>query len=831
DFVFSSVFQLCPKFLHTNSTSHTWPFSAIAELIVNLFSPPLSHRQFLIQKTTHARNLLLGASVSNYVARKIRLGRMFKKIYWDFFFLRGRVGVGLYGGGLFSVAFFQGSQVSVLICSHQPLFAGFKSQSWVNTVCFKETLSPPLLFISKFFFCLISSEESEDSLKAILGHSLFSDEKALLAELDAVMGRRGTRIIIWSIRQCKGGKTEFDFDTDKYDIRIPDDFVDEKNGNKSYRRQERMDQIVPESDYSLRAYCSILYLKPRMQIILRGQKVKTQLVSKNLAHIERDVYKPQFLTRNIKITFGFNWKNKEHYGIMMYHKNRLIKAYERVGCQLRANNMGVGVIGVIECSFLKPTHNKQDFDYTKEYRLTISALGQKLNDYWNEKKANKYQEDPQNTVAIEDEQVRPDQNWVQCDSCLKWRKLPDGINPDKLPDKWYCWSNPDPQYRSCDVPEEPEDEDLHPTYEKTYKKQERVRFKEKKTKQICSLLLQIGLEQVKLPCPSLPASSPSKGVPQSMESHLVPTADFGMSLMVTNVVSLSAPESTPDSNSFKNARKRRLSMNSSNLNAKKQRLNDDDDVIILDEKSTPRPKETLNLSKVKIERKDSVETNGFHMECVEEGNEENADRNGERCVAVTQTETSSPVIKREEPTGGTSEVKNGSKEETQSTPCKIVNKLNTSAVDCSGQLDELKNKLHSETQEKEQYRNQYTVLLNQVKKLEAQLSERLVKKEVNHQSTETDFKFPGNLSKSSEDFAKLSSEEMVVLHQQTAQEMEKLKEQCHILQNLKSDCCKCALKSSEVDEMVEQLDNVFRQLDKCSTEKDEYKNKVIFLSI
>lgn len=25
--------QLNPKFLHTNSTSHTWPFSAIAELI------------------------------------------------------------------------------------------------------------------------------------------------------------------------------------------------------------------------------------------------------------------------------------------------------------------------------------------------------------------------------------------------------------------------------------------------------------------------------------------------------------------------------------------------------------------------------------------------------------------------------------------------------------------------------------------------------------------------------------------------------------------------------------------------------------------------------
>ncbi|KAF2977939.1 hypothetical protein EK904_014785, partial [Melospiza melodia maxima] len=164
----------------------------------------------------------------------------------------------------------------------------------------------------------------------------------------------------------KNDKPEFDFDKDKYDIRIPEDL--DETGKRGYKKQERMDQIVPESDYSLRAYCSILYLKPTMQIILRGQKVKTQLVSKSLAFIERDIYRPKFLNaKTVRITFGFNCRNKDHYGIMMYHKNRLIKAYERVGCQLKANNMGVGVVGIIECNFLKPTHNKQDFDYTNEY--------------------------------------------------------------------------------------------------------------------------------------------------------------------------------------------------------------------------------------------------------------------------------------------------------------------------------------------------------------------------------------------------------------------------------------------------------------------------------
>ena len=74
----------------------------------------------------------------------------------------------------------------------------------------------------------------------------------------------------------------------------------------------------------------------------------------------------------------------------MYHRNRLIKPYERVGYQLKvhiaswerppqtifkckilqfqANNLGVGVVGVVQCDFLQPTHNKQDFDYTKAYR-------------------------------------------------------------------------------------------------------------------------------------------------------------------------------------------------------------------------------------------------------------------------------------------------------------------------------------------------------------------------------------------------------------------------------------------------------------------------------
>jgi len=65
----------------------------------------------------------------------------------------------------------------------------------------------------------------------------------------------------------------------------------------------------------------------------------------------------------------------------------------------------------------------------------------------------------------------PDQIWVQCDNpeCLKWRKLPDGTDPKKLPDKWYCKENPNSRMRSCSIPEEKEEEVEQP-YVKTQKK-------------------------------------------------------------------------------------------------------------------------------------------------------------------------------------------------------------------------------------------------------------------------------------------------------------------------------------------------------------------------
>lgn len=50
--------------------------------------------------------------------------------------------------------------------------------------------------------------------------------------------------------------------------------------------------------------------------------------------------------------------------------------------------------------------------------------------------------------------LTPDDHWVQCDSCCKWRRLSGTIDLSSLPDKWHCDMNENKSEKSCDVPQE-----------------------------------------------------------------------------------------------------------------------------------------------------------------------------------------------------------------------------------------------------------------------------------------------------------------------------------------------------------------------------------------
>ncbi|XP_059506154.1 MORC family CW-type zinc finger protein 3a isoform X2 [Stegostoma tigrinum] len=902
---------MSPKFLHTNSTSHTWPFSALAELIDNAYDPDVNAKQMWIDKTEIKEKICLIFADNGQGMNQSKLHKMLSFGFSDKVAVNGHAPVGLYGNGFKSGSMRLGKDATVFTKNGETCSVGFLSQTYLEAIKAENVIVPIVSFnMNK----KLLSEDMQSSLKAILQYSLFNTEKELLAELDAISGKRGTRIIIWNIRTTKDGKPEFDFESDKHDIRIPEDHLDDDAGKRKYKRQERMDQIVPESDYSLRAYCSILYLKPRMQIILLGVKVKTQLISKSLAHIEHDIYKPMFINKNIKITFGFNWRNKEHFGIMMYHKNRLIKSYEKVGCQLRANNMGVGVIGIIECNFLKPTHNKQDFDYTNEYRLTIQALGLKLNDYWNEKKNKRNQEDPQSVVPVEESQKLPDQVWAQCDGCLKWRKLQDGIDPDMLPDKWFCSMNPDPSFRSCSVPEEPEDAiDVTPSYEKTYKKleqrnreknrrrlidqdkqkylEEQLKLKEqelqeerrkqqqnmdlrniiqKYNKEADALRKEQELLQQNLQAKNLKAMLPRQinhhettevtSSAQNLTKWVVNgdnTLNISPSpatatitspvskLQIVEVKSLSTPQIPSNGQSAK----RTCNYQSASPNPKQPKLDEgitfassvngetvndttfDDDVIIVDEKSTPRPSLTFDLSKVKHEHRASTDTTDFCNDVLL--------GNCDERVKATQTENSAISVKEE---GNGSEKQNLSsgtsdlKEQVQQSRDDELQCLanNEGSIAQTSEEQNIQNVvLKAMTDERDHYKakcEQIEKELENVQKKLLEKSECHVKKECCHQWTQSEF-IIGDHAETMDDFCKLSNEEKASQYELALKEMEKLKRQCQTLENLKFECFTCNLKENdnlvkkEEDELILQLDSMFRQLDSCKSERDQYKEE------
>ncbi|XP_010730438.3 MORC family CW-type zinc finger protein 3 [Larimichthys crocea] len=516
--------SMSPSFLNSNSTSHTWPFSAVAELIDNASDPGVSAKQIWIDVAEECGYHCLTFTDNGSGMTPNKLHKML-----SFGFTEKGSGkasqqaIGVYGNGFKSGSMRLGRDALIFTKNGGCMTVGMLSQTYLENIKAQAVIVPIVPF-NQQTKSLVMTEDSEASLAAILQNSIITCQEQIHAHFDSIPSKKGTKILIWNIRSAKDGKPEIDFETDVTDFRLPSIQIEELKKGLRISGSLRAEQNIPDMHYSLRAYLSILYLKPRTQIILRGKKNVAKLVSKTLTHVEHDVYKPHFSKEKVKVTFGLSIKNKDYYGIMMYHKNRLIKAYEKVGCQLKASGQraGVGVIGIIECNFLKPAHNKQDFEYTKEYRLTLGALGLKLNDYWKEVTEKKAREREFQAVDRDDNQdddvVGP--VWLQCEECLKWRSVP-ANHYEVVPESWNCSQNPNPRYRSCSTPEEAEDSEelLTPSYQKNHKKQEHPKSrKREKSLEVCVFQDQNPKHQILLRSSSEPSQPTFQSTPQHMRA-------------------------------------------------------------------------------------------------------------------------------------------------------------------------------------------------------------------------------------------------------------------------------------------------------------------------
>nr|XP_046261217.1 MORC family CW-type zinc finger protein 3 [Scatophagus argus] len=496
--------SMSPSFLNSNSTSHTWPFSAVAELIDNASDPGVSAKQIWIDVVEEAGHPCLTFTDNGSGMTPNKLHKMLSFGFTEKGSSKAsQQAIGVYGNGFKSGSMRLGRDALIFTKNGGCQTVGMLSQTYLENIKAQAVIVPIVPF-NQQTKSLVMTEDSEASLAAILQNSIITSLDQIHAHFDSILSKKGTKILIWNIRRAKDGKPEIDFETDESDFRLPPIQIEELKKGLRSSGSLRAEHNIPEMHYSLRAYLSILYLKPRTQIILRGKKTAAKLVSKRLKHIEHDVYKPHFSKEKVKVTFGMSLKNKDHYGIMMYHKNRLIKAYEKVGCQLKTSGQraGVGVIGIIECNFLKPAHNKQDFEYTKEYRLTLGALGLKLNDYWREVTEKKAREREFQALDRDENEDEPDDDkapmWLQCEECLKWRSVPTN-HYNVAPESWTCSQNPNPRYRSCSAPEEAEDSEelLTPSYQKNHKKQEHPKSrKREKSLEVCALQDQVDKHQI-----------------------------------------------------------------------------------------------------------------------------------------------------------------------------------------------------------------------------------------------------------------------------------------------------------------------------------------------
>lgn len=456
--------KIHPKFLNSNSTSHRWPFGAMAELLDNAMDPDVKAQQFCIDmQNFDGIDCLVfmdngGGMTPDTLHKMLGFGHSDKKD------IDGHRPIGKYGSGFKSGSMRLGQDALVLTKHTTSQSVGFLSQTFLKAAHAEEILVPMITWSLDGQQLNADAGDVQQSLNAIRDYSVFQDEAGLLMQLDAIQGS-GTIIIISNLRRNSADQLELDFDADASDIRIAADPPEEGSAspapNYQQSRATQPKEVDVPLDYSLRQYVSVLYKVPRMQVFIREKKVKVKRMTSLLRDKLQETYRPQSNPDfRCDIEMGFNTENENLYGMMLYHRNRLIRPYHRVGLQLEPNDKGLGVLGVVEADFLQPTHNKQDFDDTPAYRNMVNKLGQVLKLYWWEK-MDRLGKTPrplspnsarggrtritQAPAQPEDGKI-PDDLWVQCDfpQCLKWRKMPPGTHPDSLPDNWFCYNHPDP---------------------------------------------------------------------------------------------------------------------------------------------------------------------------------------------------------------------------------------------------------------------------------------------------------------------------------------------------------------------------------------------------
>ncbi|KAK3164548.1 hypothetical protein QOZ80_1AG0020860 [Eleusine coracana subsp. coracana] len=386
--------RINPRFLHSNATSHKWAFGAIAELLDNAIDEVNNGATFVrIDKFTSPRDgntsLLVQDDGGGMDPEALR-----RCMSFGFSDKQSDAFIGQYGNGFKTSTMRLGADV-IVFTQNQNNWVPTRSIGLLSYTFLMETgcddvLVPTVDYqydttTTSFTQMLRHNQKLFSSnLAVMLKWSPFSSEAELLKQFDDI-GEHGTKIIVFNLWLNDDGDMELDFNSDEKDILITG--AQKKAKTKKLEKIAMQNYIANRLRYSLRAYASILYLHvpENFRIILRERDVEPHNIVNDLMYRECVLYKPQIsgLTElSVITTIGFvkGAPEIDVQGFNVYHKNRLITPFWKVASN--SYGKGRGVVGILEANFIKPTHDKQDFEKSVLYQRLEIRLKEMTYEYW-----------------------------------------------------------------------------------------------------------------------------------------------------------------------------------------------------------------------------------------------------------------------------------------------------------------------------------------------------------------------------------------------------------------------------------------------------------------
>ncbi|XP_054984957.1 MORC family CW-type zinc finger protein 1 [Sorex araneus] len=427
--------QLHLDFIHANSTTHSFLFGALAELLDNARDAGATRLDvFSVDNEKLQGGFMLcflddGCGMSPEEATDIIYFGTSKKRLSTLKF------IGQYGNGLKSGSMRIGKDFILFTKKEETMTCVFLSQTFCEKEGLNEVVVPIPSWLTRSRHSITDDPQKLSvELSIIYKYSPFKTEAELMKQFDIIYGKCGTLLVVFNLKLLLSGEPELDVKTDKEDILMAGALED-----------------FPER-WSFRAYTSILYFDPWMRIFIQAKRVKTK-------HLCYSLYRPrkyQYVTSSFKgafknevkkaeeavklaelmleetrikvshpgrtslssptkdilqkaledveakhkilkekkrelrkartlfLFFGVNTESRNQAGMFIYSNNRLIKMHEKVGPQLKLKSLlGAGVVGIVNIplEIMEPSHNKQEFLNVQEYNYLLKVMGQYLVQY------------------------------------------------------------------------------------------------------------------------------------------------------------------------------------------------------------------------------------------------------------------------------------------------------------------------------------------------------------------------------------------------------------------------------------------------------------------